>query len=152
MALGILCLLFAVALTFIQVLTRNTIQTSFTWAEELTRYVVIYAVYFASGSVLYLDMNARVDIFYNMFSPKIQCVLTCIFYLLTAAFLVIMGYYGYVYVERNMTIWCASVHIPWAVPFASLLVGAVNMLLPVPAKLYQTVQDFSQSQQGGEPA
>ena len=48
MALGILCLLFAVALTFIQVLTRNTIQTSFTWAEELTRYVVIYAVYFRS--------------------------------------------------------------------------------------------------------
>lgn len=142
LGLGVLLLVFAVGLTFLQVMTRNVASISFTWSEELTRYVVIYAVYLASGSVFYLDANAKVDIFYNMFPKKVQCALSCLFYLLIAVFLVVMGYYGYVYVMRNLTIWCASIHIPWAVPFASLIFGAVNMLVQVPAKLYLTVQEM----------
>ena len=66
LGIGVLCLVFAVALTFIQVITRNVASVSFTWSEELTRYIVIFAVYFASGSVFYLDANAKVDIFYNL--------------------------------------------------------------------------------------
>jgi len=143
---GVFLLLFAVGLTFVQVVLRNTITFSFPWAEELTRYVVIFAVYLGSGSVFYLDANAKVDIFYNMFPQKVQCALRCLFYLLIAAFLVVMGYYGYVFMMRNLTVWCSSVHIPWAVPFASLLVGAVNMLIQVPAKLYQTIQEMRAAQ------
>lgn len=143
LGIGVLCLVFAVALTFIQVITRNVASVSFTWSEELTRYIVIFAVYFASGSVFYLDANAKVDIFYNLFSKKVQCILNCIFYVLIAIFLLTMGYYGWIYVMRNLTIWCASIHIPWAVPFATLIIGAVNMLLQVPAKFYETLQAMS---------
>ena len=60
-----------------------------------------------------------------------------VFYILTAIFLVIMFYYGYIYVQRNMKVWCASIRIPWAVPFASLLIGSVNMLIQIPAKIYE---------------
>lgn len=142
LAIGVLFLIFAVVLTFIQVVTRNLINFSFTWADELTRYVVIFAVYFASGSVFYLDANAKVDIFYNMFPKKVQGLLCCLFYILIACFLVVMGYYGYVYVMRNLTIWCASVRVPWAVPFTSLVIGSVNMLIQVPAKLYLTYREM----------
>lgn len=138
LALGVLLLVFVVGLTFVQVVTRNLFSVSFTWADELSRYLIIYAVYFASGSVLYLDQNARVDMFYNMFPKKIRGLLNCLFYLLTASFLVVMGYYGYVYVMRNLTIWCTSIRIPWAFPFASLILGSVNMLLQIPAKMYET--------------
>ncbi len=143
LGIGVLLLVFAVALTFLQVITRNVASISFTWSEELTRYIVIFAVYFASGSVFYLDANAKVDIFYNLFSKKLQCILTCIFYVLIAIFLLTMGYYGWVYVMRNLTVWCASIHIPWAVPFTSLIIGAVNMLIQVPAKFYETFQAIS---------
>ena len=60
-----------------------------------------------------------------------------------AVFLVIMGYYGWVYVMRNLTVWCASIHIPWAVPFFSLIVGSVNMLLQVPAKFYEACREIT---------
>ena len=96
LGIGILFLLAAVVITAVQVFTRNVFSTSFTWAEEITRYMVIFAVYFASGTVVYMDANARVDIFYRMFSKKMQCILSCVFYLLTAVFLVVMGYYGYI--------------------------------------------------------
>lgn len=134
--LGVLFITFAIGLTCIQVICRNTVGFSFTWAEELTRYIIIFAVYLASGSVLYLDMNARVDIFYNLFSDKSRRILSCLFLLLTACFLVVMAYYGYIYTMRNLRIWCASIHIPWAVPFSSLILGAVNMFIQIPAKLY----------------
>lgn len=142
LGIGILFLLAAVVLTAVQVFTRNVFSTSFTWAEEITRYMVIFAVYFASGTVVYMDANARVDIFYRMFSKKMQCILSCVFYLLTAVFLVVMGYYGYIYVARNMTIWCASVRIPWAVPFSALIIGAVNMLLQIPVKMWQSIKEM----------
>ena len=142
LGIGILFLLAAVVLTAVQVFTRNVFSTSFTWAEEITRYMVIFAVYFASGTVVYMDANARVDIFYRMFSKKMQCILSCVFYLLTADFLVVMGYYGYIYVARNMTIWCASVRIPWAVPFSALIIGAVNMLLQIPVKMWQSIKEM----------
>lgn len=145
LGVGILFLLAAVVITAVQVFTRNVFSTSFTWAEEVTRYIVIFAVYFASGTVVYMDANARVDIFYRMFSKKIQCILSCIFYILTAIFLIVMGYYGYIYVVRNMTIWCASVRIPWAVPFSALLIGAVNMLIQVPVKIWQSIREMKES-------
>lgn len=137
LAIGIALLAFAAILTFVQVVLRNTIAFSFTWAEEVTRYIVIFAVYFASGTVVAMDQNAKVDMFYNIFPETLKKILTTIFYLLTAVFLVIMFYYGYIYVQRNLKIWCASIRIPWAVPFASLLVGSVNMLVQIPAKIYQ---------------
>ncbi len=140
--IGVLLIVFAVCLTFVQVVTRNLMSFSFPWADEVTRYVVIYAVYFASGSVYYLDQNAKVDILYNYFPKKLQGVLSVIFNLLTAVFLLIMAYYGYIYVQRNMSIWCTSVRIPWAVPFASLILGAVNMLIQVPAKIYQNITEL----------
>ncbi len=142
LGIGILFLLAAVVITAVQVFTRNVFSTSFTWAEEITRYMVIFAVYFASGTVVYMDANARVDIFYRMFSKKMQCILSCVFYLLTAVFLVVMGYYGYIYVARNMTIWCASVRIPWAVPFSALIIGAGNMLLQIPVKMWQSIKEM----------
>lgn len=127
----------AAILTFVQVVLRNTIAFSFTWAEEVTRYIVIYAVYFASGTVVALDQNAKVDMLYDIFPKKVKKILSISFYILTAAFLAIMFYYGFIYVQRNLTVWCASIRIPWAIPFASLLVGSLNMLIQVPAKIYE---------------
>ena len=71
LGIGIAFLIFAVGLTFVQVVLRNIFHHSFTWAEELTRYLVIYAVYLASGTVLYMDANAKVDMFYHQFPPLV---------------------------------------------------------------------------------
>ncbi len=139
---GVLILVFAIMLTFVQVCLRNLTGYSFKWAEELTRYLVIYVVYLASGHVFYINGNSTVDMFYNMFPKSVQKALTCLFYVLIAVFLVIMLRYGYVLVSRNMKVWCASIHIPWAVPFASLIVGAVNMLIQLPAKIYKTIKEI----------
>ena len=72
LAIGITLLAFAAILTFVQVVLRNTIAFSFTWAEEVTRYIVIFAVYFASGTVVAMDQNAKVDMFYNMFPETLK--------------------------------------------------------------------------------
>lgn len=141
LGIGIAFLIIAVGLTFVQVVLRNIFHYSFTWAEELTRYLVIYAVYLASGTVLYMDANAKVDMFYHQFPPLVQKILSTFFYVLIAVFLCVMFYYGYIYVSRNVKVYCASIHIPWALPFFSLLIGAVSMLLQVPAKICQVWQD-----------
>ena len=133
---GVLILAFSIILTFVQVILRNFSGFSFKWAEETIRYLVIYAVYLVSGRLLLENRNSVVDMFYNMFPETVRKVLNTLFYLLIAAFLAVMMYYGYTLFSRNLKIWCASIHIPWAVPFGALLVGSLGMLLQIPAKLY----------------
>ncbi|HRX58565.1 MAG TPA: TRAP transporter small permease subunit [Eubacteriales bacterium] len=137
LTVGVGCLFAAAIICFVQVVTRNVINYSFKWAEEGVRYIIIFGVFFASGQIFYIDANAKVEIIYNLFPKRVQLYLNYVFYLLITAFLVIMGYYGYRCTANNLTTWCASIHIPWAVPFASLAVGSINMLLQIPAKVYQ---------------
>lgn len=142
--IGVALLAIVAIITFVQVVQRNTILKSWGWAEELSRYLVIFAVYFASGYVFYVDANAKVDLIFNKFSHKVQKALNCMFLTLIAIFLVFMFKYGLIFVKRNLKVWCASMRIPWAVPFASLLLGSVNMFLQIPAKFYHILMDDNQ--------
>jgi C4-dicarboxylate transporter DctQ subunit len=151
-ACGIAVLMAAVILTFVQVVLRNVFQYSFTWAEELTRYLVIYAVYFAAGHVLFINGNSVVDMFYNTLPDPVKKILQVIFHLLITFFVIMMLYYGWQIVARNAKVWCASIRIPWAVPFFSLIVGGVNILLQIPAKIYLAVcgPETDKAQEGGK--
>ncbi len=134
---GVVCLAAAAVICCVQVITRNIVNYSFHWGDEGMRYIIIFGVFFASGQIFYMDANVKVEILYHAFPKKVQCILNAVFYILIAAFLVAFGYFGYLCVAKNMRTWCASIHIPWAVPFSTLVIGSVNMLLQVPAKLYK---------------
>ena len=149
---GVLILAFSIILTFVQVILRNFVGFSFKWAEETTRYLVIYAVYLVTGRLLIEGRNSVVDLFYNIFPKGIRKVLDTLFYLLIAVFLLVMMYYVYTLVSRNVKIWCASIHIPWAVPFAALIVGSLNMLIQIPAKLYLVWTDGTVRENDGTAA
>lgn len=149
---GVLILAFSILLTFVQVILRNFVGFSFKWAEETTRYLIIYAVYLVVGRLLLENRNSTVDLFYNMFPEKVRKLLNTLFCLLIAAFLAVMIAKGYTLVSRNLKTWCASIRIPWALPFAALIVGSLNMLLQIPAKLYLVWTGGKMEENGGAAA
>lgn len=143
--IAIALLISAVTLTFVQVCTRNFANYSFRWGEELTRYLIIFCVFFSSGYVFSIDANAKVEVILNRFPPKAKRVVLIIFCVLIALFCIVMCYYAYMLMQKNLRTWCASIRIPWAVPFSSLLIGGVNVLLQIPAKIYTLVTGTEQA-------
>jgi TRAP-type C4-dicarboxylate transport system permease small subunit len=133
MFLSVLFLVATVAICFIQVVTRTTINYSFRWGEELTRYIVIYMVFFASGTLLAGDEHPKVEILADCLPRKMRLRLNYLYAALIFAFLVVLCYYGWQLSATSWRTMCSSIRIPWAIPFASVFIGGVNMLFQIPA-------------------
>lgn len=142
MFLSVLFLIATVAICFVQVVTRTTISFSFRWAEELTRYIVIYMVFFAGGTLLANNEHPRVEILINFLSKKNQLRLNYLYSLVIFLFLIVLCYYGWQLSATSLKTMCSSIRIPWAIPFASVFIGGVNMLLQVPANIVRTRRDI----------
>ncbi len=132
--LSALFLVATVVICFMQVATRTAYSFSFRWAEEITRYIVIFAVFFASGALIANDEHPRVEILVEYLSKKNRLRLNYLYYALIFAFLCILTYYGWQLVATSTRTYCSSIRMPWAVPFASVFIGGVNMLVQVPAR------------------
>jgi TRAP-type C4-dicarboxylate transport system permease small subunit len=150
MAGAVFFLLAAVVICFIQVVTRTTANFSFRWAEELTRYIVIFAVFLASGTMLANDEHPRVEIIDNFLSRKAQLRLNYFYHALILLFLVFLCYYGWQLAASATRTMCSSIRIPWAVPFSAVFLGGVNMLIQVPARLLKTRSAIARLARDGE--
>lgn len=142
MFFSVLFLLATVAICFVQVVLRTTISFSFRWAEELTRYIVIYMVFLASGTLIADDEHPRVEILVDLLSKRNRLRLNYLYCLLIFVFLVVLCYYGWQLSATSLKTMCSSIRIPWAIPFASVFIGGVNMLLQVPAKVIRVHRDI----------
>ncbi len=156
--LGVIFLIATVLTCLLQVVTREIFNFPFSWTEELTRYLIIYAVYFISGTLLLNDENPRIEIIYAWLPKRAQKYLNYLYYILIAVLMLVLGFYGCKVVESSKTNWCGSIRIPWAIPFSAVVVGSVNMLLQIPTKFYlnhlelKALADEKNQKEGGEIA
>ena len=153
MLLSVLCLAATVFLCFMQVTTRTAMQFSFRWTEEVTRYIVIFAVFLTSGTLLAENEHPRVEILTGLFSPKNQLRMHYFYDALILVFVVVLSYYGWLLAASSTKIYCSSIRIPWAVPFSAVFIGGLNMFIQIPAKFvktHQAIVDIEQVKQEGE--
>lgn len=142
MFLSVLCLLATVVICFMQVLTRTAANFSYRWTEEVTRYVIIFAVFLASGTLLANDEHPRVEIFCSFLSKKGQLYLNYFYYILIGAFVLLLCYYGWQLSATSTRTYCSSIRIPWAVPFSAVFIGGLNMLVQIPGKFIKNRLDI----------
>lgn len=141
MNLSILFLTISAFFITLQVFLRYLFSYSFPWAEELSRYLVIYVILLASALVLQEDSNPRVEIFYETFPKKVRFYLNCFFYILILIFLVILGWQGTKAVISSLHDYTAALRIPWAVPYFAIPLGSVLMILQIPQLFIQNYEN-----------
>jgi TRAP-type C4-dicarboxylate transport system permease small subunit len=149
MFLSVLFLVATVVICFIQVVTRTAMSFSFRWGEELTRYIVIYMVFFASGTLLARDEHPKVEILADYLPRTMRLRLNYVYALLIFTFLVVLCYYGWQLSATSWRTMCSSIRIPWAIPFASVFIGGANMLLQIPAMAMRNHQEIVRLAGGG---
>lgn len=153
MAVSVLFLFATVVICLLQVTTRTLMSFSFRWTEELTRYIVIFAVFFASGTLLAEDEHPRVEMLCALLPKKTQLRLNYFYYALITAFVALLAYYGWQLAASSTRTFCSSIRIPWAIPFSAVFAGGVNMLLQMPAKFIKNhiaIRELADGEEGGE--
>lgn len=124
--------LIIVALVF----SRYFLSFSFPWAEEVTRYLMVYMSLLGAAVVVRMDEHIRVNFFFNLLSKKMARIVNLIFQLGIIFFLIILIKEGFAISLSQRIAMSPSLGIPlfWAylaIPCTAILmlIFAVNNLL-----------------------
>ena len=112
-----------------QVILRYVFSSSNSWSEELTRYLFIFNVMIAAAIAVRRNSHLQIDILINLLSPKMKKVFTIVSTLAGIVFLALLFKYSLdlcVQAKGNIS---PGVGISMAIPYASMPVGIVLMIL-----------------------
>ena len=108
-----------VALAFANVIARYGFDYSLTWASELTVYLFLWSMFFASAYLFKIDGHISIDLFVQSVSKKSAKLLLLLNKTITLVFLILVAYFGYEYLELVIELEETSVdlEIPMWIPY-----------------------------------
>jgi len=108
-----------VALAFANVIARYGFDYSLTWASELTVYLFLWSMFFASAYLFKIDGHISIDLFVQSVSKKSAKLLLLLNKTITLFFLILVAYFGYEYLELVIELEETSVdlEIPMWIPY-----------------------------------
>ena len=123
-----------VALAFVNVIARYMFNYSLTWAAELTVYLFLWSIFFASAYLFKIDGHISIDVFLQKMEKTTAKKFLFLIKSITFIFLSAIAYYGYEYlllvieleetsVDLEIAMW-----IPYLVIPVSFAFGAYNIV------------------------
>lgn len=137
-----LLLVISSVMIILQVILRYIFQFSFSWIEELSRYLIIYIVMLASSHLLKNNENPFVEIIYENMSPKIKYIVNSIFYILITLFLIFLLVIGVRTSLASINKLTPALRIKWTIPYFAIPIGALLMLIQTPYLFLKNRSDY----------
>lgn len=128
----VIALILMSLVVFLQVVLRYVFDAGIPWAEELARYLMVWAGFLGGSLATRERRHISIDILPRLFPEEsvIRGVVIRLTYLFAAAFCFFLFYVGYSFVSRSMAIgrYSQSMHIPmWVVqgiiPISAIFMG-----------------------------
>lgn len=118
-----------VAIIVYQVILRYCFHSSNAWSEELARYLFIYDVMIASAIAIRRNSHLQVDFLINLLKPKARAIFTIVATIVGMVFLGFLFSYSLTLCTASMANISPGVGVSMSVPYASMPIGAVLMIL-----------------------
>lgn len=112
-----------------QVILRYVFSSSNSWSEELTRYLFIFNVMIAAAIAVRRNSHLQIDILINLLSPKMKKIFTIAATLAGIVFLALLFKYSLDLCAQAKANISPGVGISMAIPYASMPIGIVLMIL-----------------------
>lgn len=135
---------------FVATFGRYTTLFSLPWAEELSRYLMIWVVFIGAGAVAGDGSHYGVDIIVANLPPlgqKICLILTDIF---IAAFCIFVAYYGMQNVisqfQKGQV--SSAIHIPIWIMYMAVIIGCILVLLQYIYHSVITIRNMNHNEEG----
>ncbi len=118
-----------VVITSAQVIARYVFNNSFVWAEELARYVFIWATMIATGLGFRQGSHLTLSLLTDRLKPKANLFVLLLGEIVIVVFLFTLIIYGMKIVSMNFTITSAAMKIPLAIPYLGIPFGGAIILI-----------------------
>lgn len=112
-----------------QVILRYIFSAANAWSEELARYLFIFEVMIAAAIAIRKNSHLQIDVLINCLKPRTKTIFTIVSTLVGMVFLVFLLNYSIGLVQTGGTNISVGLNIPMSIPYASIPVGTVLMLL-----------------------
>lgn len=116
------------ALVFTNVVGRYVFGVSFGWADELSRFAMIWTAFLGMGIALRHGQLVAVDALQTVFSPRIERAIRGATALIVAGFLVALLVLGIQFVEFSWSNRTPVLRIPRGIPYMAIPIGAAFAL------------------------
>ncbi len=121
-AIGVLTATF---LIFYNVILRQFSTQSLTWAEELTRYIMIWVTFFGGNLCVQNNVHVKMDLLHIKLPKKAAKTLVSLTYLVCIAGCLFLAYTGYHLTVQIATLGQVSPSMPW------LKMWVINISVPI---------------------
>ena len=123
-----------VALAFVNVVARYALDSSLSWASELTIYLFLWSTFFGAAYCFKKDAHIAVDVFLVKTPPTIQKFLTLVTLVISAIYVGAIAYFGYQYVllyidlgemsvDLDIPLWIPYVVVPISFAFSAIIIA-----------------------------
>lgn len=125
------------------VLFRYVLHTSLFWSEELGRYLMIWFGYLGCAMALKENSHVNLNVFTNLFSLKIQKGFALFANFVISVFVIVVFLKSIAYLSNLGGQRSSSMQIPMAIPYLSITVGMVLMLIMNISNMVDLIQGLS---------
>lgn len=122
-----------------QVFFRYVIGAPLGWTEEVMRYAIVWATFLASVAAAWRGEHMAIDVLGPLLPPLLQRLVQLIVLLCIGAFCWVLVWYGFPLAMRNAAQFSPSARIPMIVPYVSVAVGGLLILIQVVCILVLTL-------------
>lgn len=132
MALKVLCAVVICSLTVIlglQIIKRNVLLSSFTWAEELSTISMVWITFLGAALATINNQHTRIDFFIRKLPDKVYHSILVFDNTLCIAFCCILIKYSWRAIGKNLNNLTPALKLPISVNYAGLFLGCVLMVL-----------------------
>lgn len=138
---GILMLISSLMI-FLQVILRYVFSYSIIWAEEFSRYAIVWFIFLGASLAAREGKHAAVDVIIRLFPPKVQKFFDILAIVISIIFTVTIVWFGFRMVFRiqeigNIT---PALQIPMYIPYLAIPIGSLMMTVRFLEKLVVAIR------------
>jgi C4-dicarboxylate transporter DctQ subunit len=126
---------------FVQVVLRYIFFSPLSWAEELSKYLLVWVSCLGSANGIKDAMHVSIDYLKNKFSAFPQQIVTLIIHAVTFSFFLFCIIEGTMYAFNGWIQTSAAMGIPMTIPYLSIPVGFSIMLCVSIERFVDDVRD-----------
>lgn len=116
-------------LAIAQVGARYIFRSPLVWSEEVIRFAMIWGVFLGAGIVIRRGMLVAVEAIYMILPAGAAKIVTWFSLAISAAFWVVLIYYGWTIAERVAGLNSGSLELPMSLVYAAIPIGAFIALI-----------------------
>lgn len=124
------------------ILSRNFLGFSFSWSEELTRFLLVWLSLLGAAVLMRRDDHIKLDFLAEWLPPKAKLLLSFLLRLLVLAFLIILVPQAWRATVARAVTKAPALGLSMAVPYAAIPVAAVLMIFVTLVSLWGEALQF----------